>query len=229
MADISFVKLPIAKLAMRYAGLGGDLCQDDELGIVHGEGANERAELLEEAEGYRRAEVERKRRAKEDREAAAKARGHASAESAESTERDHRSDQSKAYTQKREGGKPPSTDSLESAESVDLLAGEHQAGPLTGSQDSQGARPKRGGGETPKAEKNIIPPSLDMVDRFCKNRKNGIDPMKFLAHYAQTDWKTRKGRITNWQACVVTWEKNKEDFKAMGGRRANAEPVGPLV
>jgi hypothetical protein len=248
MAEISFVKLDLAELAMEYADMGGGMASDEEVAlwarvlikalVARDPDAHPfAAKLLGEAEDFRRAEAERKRRAREDREAAEDARrvsarkgGTVSKDSAESTERAHRSDQIRT-TNKKENI-PDSSESQESAESADMLAGEHQAGPNTGSQTPKGTRPKRGTGETPKTpkeEKNVIPPTLEMVARYCENRKNGIDPMKLLAHYAKTDWKIRGSKITNWQACVVTWEKNKADFKAQGGHRDGAEQMGPLV
>lgn len=244
MADVSFVKLIIAKLAMQYASLGGDACSDEDLGawtrrwiyalVDNDPAAHEfAADLLGEAEGFRRADVERKRRAREEREAAAKKGArHASkdsAESLESTERDHRQDHTDHTLRGIQG------DSVESKESLEtelLPPEEPQAGGKGIPPTSQGTRPKSKTPQTPKtekAEKNIIPPTLEMVARYCENRKNGIDPAEFIAHYAKTDWKLKNGRVTNWQACVFTWEKIRAENRRPRARTGDSIPVGPLV
>ncbi len=247
MAEISFVKLELALLAMEYADMGGGSATDEEVGVwariwIRGlvtrnsEAHPFVARLLGEAEGFRRAEAERKRHAKEEREAAEAARRSAqkpgradSEESTESPERAHRSDQSKATIRERDARASESEESLESA---DLLPEEPTADITNSSPTSNGTRPKTGTGETPKAEKhekNVIPPTLEMVARYCKNRNNGIDPERFMAHYAARDWKVKGTRITNWQACVITWEKQQGEFAASGARGGRGAQVGPLV
>lgn len=59
--------------------------------------------------------------------------------------------------------------------------------------------------------KNIIPPSLSSVELYCQQRKNGIDPQKFIDSYAAKGWMIGKTKIKDWQACVRTWEKNNFD------------------
>lgn len=65
----------------------------------------------------------------------------------------------------------------------------------------------------PKANQ-FIPPTIAEVREFCENRTNGIDPVKFVAHYQARGWELSKGRkMKDWRACVVTWERNDAEGK----------------
>lgn len=58
-------------------------------------------------------------------------------------------------------------------------------------------------------KRNIfIPPTLEEVKAYCKERKNNVDPQAFIDHYETNNWFRGKTKIKNWNACVRTWEKN---------------------
>jgi Domain of unknown function (DUF4373) len=65
------------------------------------------------------------------------------------------------------------------------------------------------GTKLPK-EKNIIPPSLEMIKKYCDERKNNINAQEFIDHYEARDWKPKgyTQRMKDWQATIRTWEKN---------------------
>lgn len=57
--------------------------------------------------------------------------------------------------------------------------------------------------------KRFVPPTIDEVKAYCEERRNSVDPQKFLDYYEMTGWKTKGGAaIKDWQACVRTWERN---------------------
>lgn len=60
----------------------------------------------------------------------------------------------------------------------------------------------------PKAERNIIPPSLEMVTDYCIKRKNRINPQYFIDYYETRDWCVGKNKMKDWQAAIRTWENN---------------------
>ena len=68
-------------------------------------------------------------------------------------------------------------------------------------------------------ERYIIPPSLEMVKKYCDERKNGIDPQHFIDSNCMKGWVygKNKTKIVDWQACIRTWEKTqkKEQPKLM--------------
>lgn len=61
-------------------------------------------------------------------------------------------------------------------------------------------------------EKNIIPPTLEMVKKYCDARNNKIDPQYFLDSNSLKGWVYGKNKtpIKDWQACVRTWEQFKK-------------------
>ena len=46
---------------------------------------------------------------------------------------------------------------------------------------------------------------------YCDSRSNGIDPEMFIAFYEARGWKIGKDRMKSWKACVVTWEKRRQE------------------
>jgi len=56
-----------------------------------------------------------------------------------------------------------------------------------------------------------IPPTVEEVRAYCDSRGNGIDPEMFIAFYEARGWKIGKDRMKSWKACVVTWEKRRQE------------------
>lgn len=72
--------------------------------------------------------------------------------------------------------------------------------------------------ETNVVKASVIPPPIEWIEEYCKERNNGIDPQKFFDFYESKGWKVGKEKMKNWQACVRTWEnrdkkEQKEDHK----------------
>lgn len=57
-----------------------------------------------------------------------------------------------------------------------------------------------------KKERNVIPPSLEMVTTYCNQRNNGIIPQIFIDHYQAKGWLIGKESMVDWQATIRTWE-----------------------
>lgn len=51
-----------------------------------------------------------------------------------------------------------------------------------------------------------IPPSFDDVKTYCEERKNSINPKRFLDYYSSNGWKVGKNPMKDWRAAVRTWE-----------------------
>lgn len=65
---------------------------------------------------------------------------------------------------------------------------------------------------SPRASR-FTPPSVDEVRAYCLERKNNVDPERFVDFYAANGWKQGRGKpIVDWKAAVRTWER-KEDTK----------------
>ncbi len=46
-----------------------------------------------------------------------------------------------------------------------------------------------------------------MVQEYCHERLNQIDPAQFYDFYETKGWKVGKEKMKDWQACIRTWEK----------------------
>ena len=60
-----------------------------------------------------------------------------------------------------------------------------------------------------KASK-FIPPTVDQVREYCKERKNNVDAETFVDFYTGKGWMVGKNKMKDWKAAVRTWEKNRD-------------------
>lgn len=73
----------------------------------------------------------------------------------------------------------------------------------------------------------FVPPTVDEVRAFCRERKNNIDPEQFVAYYTVLNWipKGASRQIKDWRAAVVTWEKRAAINPAKPAEHDNLEDV----
>ena len=65
-----------------------------------------------------------------------------------------------------------------------------------------------------QGSKRLTPPTLEEVTAYCKERKNRVDPQRFIDYYQSQSWKKANGRpVTDWKACVRTWEQKDKKTK----------------
>ena len=92
-------------------------------------------------------------------------------------------------------------------EAQNLLATNWQPdGNQTATQDSIG-KVSIGKVSIESKPKRFTPPTLDEVRGYCNERNNGIDPERFIDFYQSKNWMIGKNKISDWRACVRTWEK----------------------
>ena len=72
--------------------------------------------------------------------------------------------------------------------------------------------------------KNFIPPTLEDVQTYCKERNNGVDAERFINYYTSNGWQVGKNKMKDWKAAVRTWEKN--GFNQQKGGGTNEKVVG---
>lgn len=60
--------------------------------------------------------------------------------------------------------------------------------------------------QTPK--KKFVKPTVEEVRNYCIERKNNVDPERFINFYEAKDWFIGKNKMKDWRAAVRTWEKN---------------------
>lgn len=66
------------------------------------------------------------------------------------------------------------------------------------------------------------PPTLEEVAAYCRERKNGIDPQEFVDHYSANGWMRGKTKISDWKACVRTWEGKRKNEGRRKGKTLHA-------
>jgi hypothetical protein len=74
--------------------------------------------------------------------------------------------------------------------------------------------------------KNFIPPTLEDVQAYCKERNNTVDAERFINHYTSNGWMVGKNKMKDWKAAVRTWEKNGYSNNQQKGGGANEKAVG---
>lgn len=56
-------------------------------------------------------------------------------------------------------------------------------------------------------------PTIEEIQKYCKERNNGINANAFYDFYESKDWFVGKNKMKDWKACVRTWEQRKEHDK----------------
>lgn len=69
------------------------------------------------------------------------------------------------------------------------------------------------------------PPTLDEVRAYCQERKNYINPERFIDFYQSKNWMIGKNKMKDWKAAVRTWE-HKEEQKG-GSNESTQEYIIP--
>ena len=72
-------------------------------------------------------------------------------------------------------------------------------------------------GDRKKSAKRFTPPTVDQVREYCMERRNMVDPQRFVDFYESKGWVVGKSKMKDWKAAVRTWEK--EDSKNAGNSR----------
>lgn len=71
---------------------------------------------------------------------------------------------------------------------------------------------------TPKKRKStsskFVPPSLDEIAAYCRERGNNVDAQRFYDYYAAVNWRRGNTRITDWQAQIRIWEGDNQNQQA---------------
>ena len=67
--------------------------------------------------------------------------------------------------------------------------------------------------------KKFVHPSVDDVRKYCDERKNEVDPQRFVDYYETNGWVQGHGKpIKDWKAAVRTWEHNSSGEKGVTQR-----------
>jgi hypothetical protein len=62
--------------------------------------------------------------------------------------------------------------------------------------------------KTKPKPKRFVPPTIDQVKQYCRERNNSVDAERFVDFYASKGWLVGKNKMKDWKASVRTWEKS---------------------
>lgn len=65
-------------------------------------------------------------------------------------------------------------------------------------------------------KRKFIPPSVDEVLAYCKERNNKVSAEAFVDFYSSKDWMIGKNKMKDWKACVRTWERRQKGEGSVG-------------
>lgn len=65
--------------------------------------------------------------------------------------------------------------------------------------------------------KRFTPPTVEQVRAYCEERRNMVDPQRFVDFYESKGWVVGKTKMKDWRAAVRNWER--EDSKNAGNSR----------
>lgn len=69
-----------------------------------------------------------------------------------------------------------------------------------------------------KDNNRFIPPTVDEIIQFCKERNNGVDAQRVFDYYSSANWKDGRGNpVKNWkQKIIAVWEKDMGNKSSVG-------------
>lgn len=105
---------------------------------------------------------------------------------------------------KQTGGDVPFDDSK------DMERKEENAAPRTTGEDGKVEK-------TAKRRSTVFKkPTIEEIEAYCRERKNGINAVRFFDFYESRGWFMGKTKMKNWQAAVRTWEECNKQTECTG-------------
>ena len=71
-------------------------------------------------------------------------------------------------------------------------------------------------------EAPFVPPTLEMVQAYCREKGYHIDPEAFVAYYDAVGWSVGKKTMKSWKRAAAYWERNEKKWKAEAKERQDA-------
>ena len=76
----------------------------------------------------------------------------------------------------------------------------------------------------------VVPPTIEEVTDYCKERHNSIDPQRFVNFYTAKGWMIGTSKMRDWKAAVRTWERmNSSSGDNRGEAPKGKEEVPPAA
>ena len=75
---------------------------------------------------------------------------------------------------------------------------------------------------TDDEDEPFVPPTLEMVQAYCKEKGYHINPEAFMAYYDAVGWSVGKKTMKSWKRAAAYWERNEKKLKAEAKERREA-------
>lgn len=72
--------------------------------------------------------------------------------------------------------------------------------------------------------RNLIPPTLEMVDDYIRENGYNVDGVAFIDYYESKGWLVGKTKMKDWQAAVRNWNRNE-----YGKAKTNNNPFAEML
>lgn len=83
--------------------------------------------------------------------------------------------------------------------------------------------------KAPKSKRKrttFVPPTLEEVQEYCKQRKNNVNPQKFYDYFTASGWVDSKGKkVVSWKQKIITWESYHPNSESSGGKTYGANGI----
>lgn len=79
---------------------------------------------------------------------------------------------------------------------------------------------------TREKKSTFTPPAVEEVREYCDERKNNVDPERFVDHYTANGWRVGKNPMKDWKAAIRNWEKSEGAFARASEERGNGVSAG---
>ena len=94
-----------------------------------------------------------------------------------------------------------------------LISGDIGRYPTSTSTSTPTSNSKEGYESSPPRASRFTPPSVEEVRVYCAERKNSVDPERFVDFYASKGWLVGKSKMKDWRAAVRSWERSDSQQK----------------
>ena len=82
--------------------------------------------------------------------------------------------------------------------------------------------PPLGKGGKKKVSTPFVKPTVEEIDAYCAERKNGLSGQAIFDHYEANGWMVGRVKMKDWKAAVRTWERKEKEKPAPPPRKGVA-------
>ena len=83
--------------------------------------------------------------------------------------------------------------------------------------------------DKPQQRTRFIPPTVDEVSAYCREKGYQIDPERFVDFYTSNGWMVGKNKMRDWQAAVRQWEKRDQERSGNNYQQPSRSAPAPSV